>query len=108
MRRRGRWRSVRCGRVAISLLAEGDDCNGNGIPDDLEAFGDSDGDGDVDQEDFGVFQTCYTQDLPSFPQEHPCHCLDYDGDDEIDQTDFTAFEACMSGANVPADPACKD
>jgi ELWxxDGT repeat protein len=72
---------------------------------------DYDYDGDVDQDDFGFFQTCYTgpfgASLPETPPE--CECFDLapaGGDNKLDNGDFTAFENCWSGPEVPADPSC--
>lgn len=67
-------------------------------------FPDHDGDGDVDQEDFGVFQTCLTEGLSGILPG--CSCFDYDYSDAIDGVDFDAFAACMSGSGVPAKPTC--
>lgn len=66
---------------------------------------DRDKDGDVDQEDFGWFQLCYSG--STVPQTAPA-CTDarIDGDEDVDAGDFAIFQGCMSGANVPADPAC--
>jgi len=66
--------------------------------------GDLDGDGDVDQEDFGFFQACLSG--TSVPHEPGCEDADLDSDTTVDQNDFAIFQGCMSGANVPADPDC--
>ncbi|MGQ9650170.1 MAG: IPT/TIG domain-containing protein [Phycisphaerae bacterium] len=80
-----------------------------------DPFADVDGDGDVDQTDFAVFQLCYTGSgqgpVPTTP--HYCKCLDVDGaggqpDDDIDQGDFNKFEACASGPGILASTACDD
>ncbi len=71
---------------------------------------DDDGDTDVDQDDFGALQACFTgQDPPGgvFVWED-CGCLDVDGDEDVDENDYDAFEACASGPGVPAEPACAD
>ncbi|MHC4445748.1 MAG: SGNH/GDSL hydrolase family protein [Planctomycetota bacterium] len=67
------------------------------------AFGDFDGDNDVDQEDFGHFQACMTG--IGNPQNDP-ECLDarLDADGDVDLNDFTIFQNCMNGANHP--PKC--
>ncbi len=75
-------------------------------PDDFVRF-DADGDGDVDQADFGEFQECYAG------QDHPydrfaCWRMDADDDLDVDQNDLEAFEACASGPAISADPACDD
>jgi hypothetical protein len=69
--------------------------------------GDFDEDGDVDQEDFGRFQACYsgggvTQSLPE------CREALLDEDDDVDLDDFTIFQGCVSGANQPADLFCDE
>ncbi|MHC4444414.1 MAG: BACON domain-containing protein [Planctomycetota bacterium] len=80
-------------------------------------FADTDGDGDVDQDDFSVYQLCYTDtdNGPISTTPAYCRCLDWgdddsdqipDYDDDIDSFDFTAFQNCASGPNVPADPCC--
>jgi hypothetical protein len=76
---------------------------------------DVDADGDVDQADFAVFQSCYTGSGFSDGLSLTCRCLDvgddnYDGwpdsDGDIDSFDLAAFEACASGPGIAADPAC--
>jgi len=67
--------------------------------------GDADSDLDVDQEDFGLFQACFsgagvTQDDPN------CASALLDGDDDVDLDDFGLLQACMSGPGVVADPDC--
>jgi len=66
--------------------------------------GDFDGDGDVDQGDFGHFQACYSS--LGQPVEAGCEDAKLDSDDDVDLDDFAIFEACMSGANNPANPSC--
>jgi hypothetical protein len=69
--------------------------------------GDTDGDGDSDQEDFGRFQVCFSQPgVTPIPDE--CLFADMNGDELVDQSDLVRFQACMSAANVPVDPACVD
>ena len=68
-------------------------------------MGDFDGDGDVDQTDFGKFQTCLTG--PNIPQNDPtCDDAKLDGDNDVDADDFNLFVGCMSGADVQANPGC--
>jgi len=86
-----------------------DDCIGSLIPvitlcNDPKA--DSDGDGDVDQDDFAAFQACYTGTGGGVPDG--CRCFNTDGDDDIDSTDLGKFEDCASGPAIPADPTCDD
>ena len=69
--------------------------------------GDLDGDGDVDQEDFGHFQACLTG--LAVPVTDPdCQEANLDGDSDVDLDDFIVFQQCLSGANVPADLNCTD
>jgi len=65
-------------------------------------FADADHDGDVDQDDFGLFQTCYTGSDGGVPAG--CDCLNRNGDDAIDFQDLEEFSKCFTGANVPAVP----
>lgn len=68
---------------------------------------DFDGDLDVDQEDYGLFQACYSGIVEA---DVNCRCMNSDGDIDIDQTDITAFEACAltSGPSIPAAQDCDD
>jgi subtilisin-like proprotein convertase family protein len=80
--------------------------------------GDFDGDGDVDEADFAIFEACVTgPGIPYDPQNLPSGCTlvpdaegiiaaDFDRDGDVDQTDFGVFQRCWSGENNPADPAC--
>ncbi len=91
-----------------------DEVNGNGTTTgDVWTFttrpgpGDFDGDRDVDMEDFGHLQACFTG--PGTPATDP-HCYDarLDSDLDVDKDDCSKFLQCLSGANVPADPDCAD
>ena len=62
-------------------------------------FADADHDGDVDQDDFGAFQVCYTGAAGGVPTG--CDCFDRNGDGNINDMDFLAFNDCWTGANVP-------
>ncbi|UCD28926.1 MAG: hypothetical protein JSV03_00120, partial [Planctomycetota bacterium] len=70
---------------------------------------DGDCDGDVDQDDFAIFQTCYSGNGNPHPSDPDnCRCFDRgsdapDGDGDIDSFDFDAFQGCSNGPNVPAD-----
>jgi len=66
---------------------------------------DSDGDGDVDQEDFGRFQVCFSAPgVPAVPAD--CGFADLDGDTWVDQVDCGLFLACVSGPGVAVEPDC--
>ena len=71
---------------------------------------DFDGDCDVDQEDFGLFQLCLTgsDDPEGLFNPLYCHCMDADDDNDVDQDDFGVFQACASGPGVTADTSCDD
>lgn len=64
---------------------------------------DFDGDGDVDQDDFGMWQLCVTDTNGGVPDGCGCMDLDKDGLD-VDQADYTIFSRCAGGAFMP--PAC--
>ena len=92
-----------------------DDVQLLGITSCSDPFADADDDGDVDQDDFAVFQLCYSDDGNPFPTDPEyCSCFNRpegdppQGDVDIDQTDAAAFEACASGPQVPADDTCDD
>jgi len=66
------------------------------------ASSDLDRDGDVDQEDFGLFQACYSG--SNRPYDTGCEKADLDIDGDVDRQDFIEFYPCMNGANQP--PGC--
>lgn len=73
-----------------------------------DPFADVDGDGDVDQADFAVFQICF-----GGTDSGICKCFDRtDGTGSgppnhvVDLYDWDKFEACASGAGIPLDPNC--
>ncbi|NLE60023.1 MAG: hypothetical protein GX616_16855 [Planctomycetes bacterium] len=73
----------------------------------LPSIPDFDRDGDVDQEDFGLFQACYTS--PGVAQEDPdCAKAMLDGDDDVDPADFAIFLNCMAGPGVAYAIDCAD
>lgn len=66
---------------------------------------DFDTDGDVDQTDFGRFQSCYSG--AGFAQpDSACQGARLDGDDDVDAGDFDLFFGCLSGPGVAADSLC--
>jgi hypothetical protein len=60
-------------------------------------FADLDGDNDVDQEDFGLFQACFSG---SDHFKSGCGMVDRNLDLMIDQFDLQSFEACISGPGI--------
>ena len=67
---------------------------------------DYDGDCDVDQADYVIFEACASG--PGVPHDLDCEDRDYDGDLDVDQEDFAVFQRCISGVDNPADPNCAD
>jgi hypothetical protein len=66
---------------------------------------DFDHDGDVDQEDFGLLQACYSGSF--VPQDEPgCRPMRLDGDDDVDAEDFSRFLNCLAGPGVPPEVNC--
>ncbi len=74
-----------------------------------DPFADADEDGDVDHDDFGALQVCYTGSGIG-PVREGCECFDRpeptDPDGDIDQMDLGAFENCASGPGIQADITC--
>lgn len=67
--------------------------------------GDLDFDGDVDMDDFGLFQVCFTG--SGIVQSDPnCATSRLDSDDDVDGADLAIFQSCLSGPNVPAEADC--
>lgn len=73
-------------------------------------FADADGDNDVDQADFGVWQACYSGD--GIPAAESCLCFDRDyggqGDGDVDALDLIAFARCFGGPTIPARADCEE
>lgn len=67
--------------------------------------GDMDNDDDVDQEDFGEFQTCLSG-LGIEQSDPACRWALLDGDNDVDGKDFEVFTACMGPPNVEATIGC--
>lgn len=65
---------------------------------------DLDGDSDVDQEDFGVMQTCFSGE--GVPPSTGCEPADFQGDGDVDGSDFQLFMACCTGPGRPAIQDC--
>jgi hypothetical protein len=64
--------------------------------------GDADSDDDVDQTDYGWFQTCFSGEGVKY--ESGCNAADLDFDLDVDRQDFVIFERCLGGANQT--PGC--
>jgi len=62
-------------------------------------FADADGDGDVDQVDFGEYQACFTG-QGGANSTYECRCFDRDNDGDIDIVDFAKFQKCATGPAV--------
>jgi hypothetical protein len=69
-------------------------------------FADTDDDGDVDQADFGIFQSCYTMGTSTLGTG--CACLDLDETGTVDQDDVRFFLGCTSGPDIAASVSCDD
>ena len=73
-------------------------------------WADTDGDLDVDMDDFAAFQVCYTG--AGGAKTAACACFDRaepsfpNGDGDVDQVDFGKFQACAMRAGVPAVVGC--
>ena len=66
---------------------------------------DADRDDDIDMEDFGVFQRCYTG-PGRLLATNDCLDADTDGDHYVTARDFEEFVRCASGPGVAAAPDC--
>lgn len=76
-------------------------------PDGLVAA-DLNGDGFIDQADFGLLQAAIGGDVGSRYEDLLCGDCDLDNDHDVDEDDLALFEQCFSGEGVPADPKCLD
>jgi hypothetical protein len=66
---------------------------------------DYDNDGDVDMEDFGYLQRCFSG-LGIPPEDPDCQGAGLNADSSVDNQDIELFIDCMSGPNVSATPEC--
>lgn len=72
-----------------------------------DPFADFDEDGDVDQDDFGILQNCYTGGGGTLDLNNiNCKCADRDADNDVDELDVGRFVDCVSGPTIPANQAC--
>jgi hypothetical protein len=68
---------------------------------------DLDRDGDVDHSDFGIMQSCYTNEQQTVPLGPECERPLSGGERGFDPlADLDAFTLCRSGASIPCDPQC--
>ncbi len=66
---------------------------------------DFDRDGDVDQQDYGFLQSCFSgRDIPQYAPE--CLASRMDGDEDVDADDFGIFIRCAGAADQYAPPDC--
>jgi hypothetical protein len=66
---------------------------------------DLDCDGDVDEDDFGLFTACATR--PGIgPPAVGCEGVDFDSDNDIDVSDFGRFQRCWAGSGVTPSADC--
>lgn len=80
------------------------DCGGGSI---CRRYPDFDPDGDVDQEDFGHLQACFTGSILE-PISPGCEDADLNYDSHVDQDDFGVLQGCLSGADVPYMAGCQE
>jgi len=75
----------------------------------LPGTGDADGDGDVDQDDFEIFESCFTGPLETEdPLPVECQFLDADQDNDIDCDDWLDFvNAWTAPEDPPTFPPCE-
>ncbi len=77
--------------IFLMDLASIADCNGSGILDACDLFGDDDGNGVVDLNDYAVFAGCMSG--PGAAADDSCLCmLDANHDHDVDLADFAAFQ----------------
>lgn len=74
-----------------------------------DPFADADGDGDVDQNDFAIFQVCFTGPSGALLNE-PCRCDCYDrnNDEHVDGADYARWMNCVTGPGIAVNPDCDD
>ncbi|MBI4581410.1 MAG: hypothetical protein HY718_17035 [Planctomycetes bacterium] len=73
-----------------------------------QQYGDTDKDDDVDMDDFALLQQCMTVGGGPISSTPGCECLDSEPDGDIDLDDAIHFATCASGAEIQADPACRN
>lgn len=65
-------------------------------------WADLDHDSDVDVDDFGIFQRCFTGAVGPIPAG--CDCVNPIADSLIDTSDFDEFKKCGTGPTIPFNP----
>jgi hypothetical protein len=107
------------GRCDVPGCGMRSDCNHDVVPDECQpdmdqngvadvcqyAYGDFDLDGDVDQTDFGLLQTCVGS--CCFQQETACKPADLSFDGSVNIADITVFVGCVTGPNTPIQASCR-
>ncbi len=83
-------------------------CSDPGVPCDIDAPGDYDGDGDIDNADYNFFKNCATRATVPAPSAN-CDGTDFDGDGDADPSDFGTWQllytgACDCGPNLKEPP----
>jgi hypothetical protein len=68
--------------------------------------GDFDDDHDVDLEDFGVFQACFSGDGHA-QTKTACAGARLDNDNDVDAADLDLFQECFSGPGIPPPATCE-
>ncbi|HOA75073.1 MAG TPA: phosphodiester glycosidase family protein [Phycisphaerae bacterium] len=68
-------------------------------------LGDTDNDGDVDQEDFGLLQACLTN-IGVAQNDPACDRAKLDADNDVDFEDVSLFIECFSGPNNTPPTSC--
>lgn len=61
-------------------------------------------DGDVDEDDFAILQSCFTG--PGVAVAAGCEETDLDRDNDVDAEDYSLFQICMSGPGVAPPAGC--
>ena len=69
-------------------------------------YGDFDSDGDVDVNDYAVFQGCFNG-AGQPPPETCAGDADSDDDGDVDVNDFARFQTCFNGSGQPAAEGCE-
>ena len=65
---------------------------------------DIDGDCDVDNNDFDLFEDCLSG--PDVLPQAGCENRDFDADSDVDQADFGLLQGCLTGSNKVPDATC--